>query len=140
MSRAVPLLFGAVVAAVLVRSRKRRASSSSAAPKLSDGTPRAQILFFHTQWCPACEKAEPEIRNIAKRHPGIVFTHVDIEKDPEMASQFFISSIPAFIALVDGKEVDRREGFKDGTDLEAFVSNTFEGKPIESDGRKALEA
>lgn len=140
MKRAGTLLFGAVVAAVLVKSRKPRVSSSSAAPKLSDGTPHAQILFFHTQWCPACKKAEPEIRGIAKRYPGIVFTHVDIEKDPEMASQFSISSIPAFIALIDGKEVDRREGFKDGTDLEAFVSSTFEGQSIESDERKALEA
>lgn len=140
MKRVVPLLFGAVVATALVKSRKRRVSSSSDAPKLSDGTPRAQILFFHTQWCPACQKAEPELRNIAKQHPSIVFTHVDIEKDPEMASRFSISSIPTFVALIDGKEVDRREGFKSGADLETFVNETLENRSIDTDDQKALEA
>lgn len=138
MNRIIPLALGAVTAVVLIRGRRRR--TVSAAPMLSDGTPRAQILFFHTSWCPACQKAEPELRNIAKRHPSIVFTYVDIEKDPETASQFSISSIPTFVALIDGKEVDRREGFKNGSDLETFVSETLEEQAIEANDQKALEA
>jgi thiol-disulfide isomerase/thioredoxin len=136
LKRVAPLLFGAIAAAILVRGGRRRVSST--APRLSDGTPRAQVLFFQASWCPACEKAKPEIRAIAKRHPSIVFTDVDIEKDPEMASRFSVSSIPTFVALIDGKEVDRREGFKNGTDLESFVS-TFENGVIETADQKALE-
>lgn len=139
MKRVSLLLFGAVVAATLVKSRRRSSGSKDVAPRLPDGTPHAQILFFHTLWCPACQKAEPEIRAIAKRYPGIVFTHVDIEKDPQTASAFGISSIPAFVALIDGKEVDRREGFKDGTDLESFIQNALESA-IQTDEKKALEA
>jgi len=124
MNRAVPLLLGAAVAAVLVGGKRRRRPIQSA-PRLSDGTPRAQILFFQAQWCPACQKAKPAIKGIAKRYPNVIITDVDIEDEPERASAFSISSIPAFVALVDGKEVDRREGFKDATDLEDFVSEAF---------------
>lgn len=137
MRRTIPLLFGVVLAAALVRPKKQKASS---APRLPDGTPRAQILFFHTPWCPACQKAKPELSKIAKRHPRIVFTYIDIEKDPQTASEFSVSSIPTFIALIDGKEVDRREGFKDGTDLETFVSDAMMDLAIETPGQKALEA
>lgn len=138
MRRAIPIAIGVALGAALMIKPKRRSASS--APKLSDGTPRAQILFFHTKWCPACQKAKPELLNIAKRHPSIVFTHVDIEKDPEMASRFSVSSIPTFVALVDGKEVDRREGFKDRTDLESFVETALEPSQIENHEQKALEA
>jgi thioredoxin-like negative regulator of GroEL len=57
-----------------------------------------------------------------------------------MASQFSVSSIPTFVALIDGKEVDRREGFKDGADLETFVSESMGHNAVETDEKKALEA
>ncbi len=122
MNRAVPLLLGAAIAAVAVGRKKRR--STMPAPKLPNGT-RAQILFFQAEWCPACKKAKPAIKDIAKRYSNVAFIDVDIEKDPQRASAFSITSTPAFVALVDGKEVDRREGFKDASDLEAFVSESF---------------
>ncbi len=130
MNRTVPLLLGATVAAVLVRGKKRRSKRS--APRLPNGA-RAQILFFQAEWCPACKKAKPAIKEIAKRYSNVAFIDVDIEKDPQRASAFSITSIPAFVALVDGEEVDRREGFKDASDLEAFVGAVFSEPEINGD-------
>jgi thiol-disulfide isomerase/thioredoxin len=139
MKRVVPLLLGAAIAAFAVKGKKRRRPKS--APRLPNGVPRAQILFFQAQWCPACQKARPVIKDIAKRYPNVVFTDVDIEEDPQRASAFSISSIPAFVALMDGKEVDRREGFKDASDLEGFVSEAFAESAVGGDeSRKAIEA
>lgn len=139
MNRAVPLLLGAAIAAALVKGKKRRRPKESA-PRLSDGTPRAEVLFFQTEWCPACQKAKPAIKGIAKRYPNVVITDVDIEKEPARASAFSITSIPAFVALIDGKEVDRREGFRDATDLETFVEKVFAGPAIDGDEqRRAIE-
>ncbi len=116
------VLLGAAIAYAVVRPKRK---DKDKILRLEDGTPRAQILFFHAQWCPACEKARPEIKKIQKRHPNILFTSIDIEKDPEAASTHHVTSLPTFIALIDGKEVDRREGFKEGTDLSDFVEATF---------------
>ena len=95
----------------------------------SVAAPSAQFLFFYTSWCPHCESAKPEIEKVKARHPSIEFSDVDVEKDPAMASFYQIKSVPTFVALMNGKEVDRRQGFANASQLEQMAKKIQSAGP-----------
>ncbi len=124
--------------------RKPRRRSKSQVHKSSVAAPSAQFLFFYTPWCPHCESAQPEIEKVKARHPSIEFLDVDVEKDPAMASFYQIKSVPTFVALMNGKEVDRRQGFVNASQLEQMAEKIHSaGPPLVGSvgpGRLALSA
>jgi thioredoxin len=69
------------------------------------------LLDFYADWCGPCKMMAPVFSELEKEYNGKVeFKKVDVEAEGAMASQFQIESIPTFVILKDGKEVDRRRG------------------------------
>lgn len=69
---------------------------------MSEGT---VLLDFFTDWCNPCKKMIP----ILNKLPVKVIS-INIEEDPEMASEYKVYSLPTFVLLKDGKEVKRLVG------------------------------
>jgi len=104
------------------RKRRRRRTSVASPPQPdSFAAASAQLLFFYTPWCPHCESVKPEIEKVKRRHPDIEFSDINVEEDPAMASFYRVRSVPTFVALMNGKEVDRREGFSNASQLEQMA-------------------
>jgi thioredoxin 1 len=70
-----------------------------------------KLLDFYADWCGPCKIMAPVFEEIEKNYQGkIEFQRVDVESNEQLAGQYDIRSIPTFILVKEGKEVDRRMG------------------------------
>jgi thioredoxin 1 len=54
----------------------------------------------------------PILDEVEKEYPDLTITRVDIDSDKDMVQQYNIQSVPTYIILKDGVEVDRIIGAK----------------------------
>lgn len=80
--------------------------------------PRVQMLCVQAAWCGPCIAADADFRpwliKSSWRVDGKANAHfrlVDYDESPEVLKQFKVKALPTFILLVDGKEVERWEGY-----------------------------
>lgn len=70
-----------------------------------------KLLDFYADWCGPCKIMAPVFEEIEKDYAGkIEFQKVDVEANEQLAGQYDIRSIPTFVLVKDGKEVDRKMG------------------------------
>ena len=75
------------------------------------------FVDFYADWCSPCRVTSPIIDELSKQFTNIKFLKVDVDKNPELAQQYSIFSIPTFMIFKDGKPVSQfvgamgKEGF-----------------------------
>ena len=52
----------------------------------------------------------PRLEMLADKEKEYQFFKIDADSEPQLLSDFFISSLPTIIAMKDGKEIVRRVG------------------------------
>ena len=69
------------------------------------------LIDFYADWCGPCKMMAPIFEEVEKTYEGkIEFKKVDVEAEDAEASKYQVMSIPTFVILKDGKEIDRRMG------------------------------
>ena len=68
------------------------------------------LLDFWAPWCGPCRMVVPIVEEIAEERPDIKVGKVNVDEEPELASQFGIMSIPTLIVIKDGKIVNQSLG------------------------------
>ncbi len=65
------------------------------------------IIDFYADWCGPCRIAAPILEEISKEYAGkIIVYKIDTDKEKELAADFGIQSIPAFLYIpVTGKPI-----------------------------------
>jgi len=65
------------------------------------------LVDFYADWCAPCRISAPILEELAKEYHGQIYIYkVDTEKEGELAADFGIQSIPAFLFCpTDGKPV-----------------------------------
>lgn len=66
------------------------------------------LLDFYGDRCPPCRAMDPLVQQLIAQ--GYPVQKVNVEQRPEIARSFGVTSIPCFVMLVDGREVDRAVG------------------------------
>jgi thioredoxin 1 len=66
------------------------------------------LLDFYSDWCGPCQSMAPTVDQLAR--DGYAVRRVNIDQDPQLAEQYGVTSIPCFVVLDEGKEVDRMVG------------------------------
>lgn len=70
-----------------------------------------ELWDFSADWCPPCQQMKPVIEELEKEFEGRVeFKKIDVDKEEEEAAKFKVLSIPTFVILKNGREVDRKIG------------------------------
>ncbi len=72
------------------------------------GTGQTAMLDFYADWCAPCKAMNPTVQALIDK--GYPVYRVNIDKNKALASQFKIKTIPCFVMVVDGREVDRVTG------------------------------
>ena len=54
----------------------------------------------------------PILDEVEKEYPDLTITRIDIDSDNDMVEKYNIQSVPTYIILKDGKEIDRIVGAK----------------------------
>lgn len=78
------------------------------------------LVDFWAIWCGPCVRQGQVLSAIAKNSEDYLTIYkMDVDKNHEMPSRFFVSSIPTMIIFRDGKMVKRLTGFHSENQLEA---------------------
>ena len=68
------------------------------------------LLDFWAAWCGPCRRVSPIIEEIANERTDIKVCKINVDEQPELASQFRIMSIPTLMVVEDGKVVNEVRG------------------------------
>ena len=73
---------------------------------------KTEVIDFWATWCGPCKLMNPILDEVEKENPDLTITRIDIDSDKDMVEKYNIQSVPTYIILKDGKEVDRIIGAK----------------------------
>jgi thioredoxin-like negative regulator of GroEL len=116
------LLF-AMPVAVLVGYKRYEEFQVEQAVLRSAGTwhTRGEVLFFNASWCGPCRQMKPIVT--ALRRDGFHMRDVDVDSNRELAQKYGISSVPTFVFVENGKEVNRFSGGTSAEKLRKLCAN-----------------
>jgi thioredoxin 1 len=77
------------------------------------------LVDFWAEWCGPCKMIAPLLDQIADSHTGKVqIGKVDVDKNPELSSQYNIRAIPTLLIFEDGKVKEQIVGMTSKASLE----------------------
>ena len=71
---------------------------------------RKVLLDFGAPWCGPCRMVVPMVEEIAEERPDIKVAKINIDENPELASQFGIMSIPTLMVMENGQILKKALG------------------------------
>ncbi len=84
------------------------------------------LIEFFATWCGPCQTMAPIMEEIERRKSGQwKILRIDIDKNPQIAAQFGIRSVPSFLLFVAGEEKWRRAGIITARELENVLEKEF---------------
>lgn len=72
-----------------------------------------KLVEFFADWCGFCTRQEPILEELDKVWVG----RVNTDENKEIARKYKINSLPSFVLLKDGKEVERFSGLHSKFDI-----------------------
>lgn len=61
------------------------------------------LLDFYAVWCGPCKMIAPILEEIAEEREDIKVCKVNVDEEPELASQYQVVSIPTLFVIKDGQ-------------------------------------
>ena len=83
------------------------------------GAGETVLLDFHADWCGPCQQMNSTVAQLTAR--GYPVRKVNIDHDKALAARYKVSSIPCFVMVADGREIDREVGVVSQTRLEQML-------------------
>lgn len=68
------------------------------------------LIDFYADWCGPCRMVSPFVEEIAEENPQYLVAKINVDDEPELATQFGVSSIPMLVVLKDGKVINQSVG------------------------------
>ena len=79
------------------------------------------LLDFWASWCGPCRMQGPIIDQLAEAHSNVVFGKVNVDEEPDLASEYGITSIPTLIIFRDGRVIDQVTGVTSKASIERML-------------------
>lgn len=103
---------------------------------------RLLLIDFTAVWCSPCRKMdqttwvdEAVIRWVGEHALAI---QVDVDEEHDVRDNYKIQAMPTIVVVLDGEEVDRAIGYRDGEDLLAWLQGVASGHTM-LDGLRGVE-
>lgn len=77
------------------------------------------FVDFYAEWCSPCKMTEPIIHELSNEMKNVKFVQVNVDDNPELASQYSVFSIPTFVVFKNGQTLSQ---FVGAMGKEAFVA------------------
>ena len=80
------------------------------------------IFYFTADWCNPCKKVKPIVEELNREQTVANFQIIDVDIEMEMAKSFQVKSVPTFILMKDGIEINRIVGAQTRDSLIGFIN------------------
>jgi thioredoxin 1 len=86
------------------------------------------LVDFFADWCGPCTALHPALEELAKDFDGTaIISKINVDKNPELAAQFKVRSIPALFYFKNGEIVATQNGVQSKSEmtnqLNSFLKN-----------------
>lgn len=82
------------------------------------------LVDFWATWCGPCRMIAPVLEELSEENPDVKIVKVDVDENPELASQFQVMSIPALFVIKNGEVVAQSLGVKPKAQLQALLDKS----------------
>lgn len=80
------------------------------------------LVDFYAEWCGPCKMQSPILLELAREQSSkINVIKLDVDKNPQVASQYEIQSIPTLLVFKQGKIIWRGSGLHSKQQLEQVI-------------------
>ncbi len=81
------------------------------------------LVDFWAPWCGPCRMVSPIVDEIAEENPSVKVCKINIDEQPQLASQYGVMSIPTLMVFIDGDMADKAVGARN----KEFILGMLEG-------------
>lgn len=79
------------------------------------------LIDFWAEWCGPCRMLSPVVDEIANEQTDVKVCKVNVDNEPELATQFGVMSIPTLVVIKDGKVVNQSVGVQPKNNILAML-------------------
>ena len=79
------------------------------------------LLDFYADWCGPCRMVSPIVEEIAAENPQYLIGKINIDKEPELAQEFHVLSIPTLTVNRDGNVISQSSGARPKAEILAML-------------------
>jgi thioredoxin 1 len=79
------------------------------------------IFYFTADWCNPCKKVKPIVEELNREQTEAHFQIIDADIEIELVKKFEVRSVPTFILIENGIEINRIVGAQTKESLVGFI-------------------
>lgn len=86
-------------------------------------TDKKILIDFFATWCGPCRMVSPIVDEIADEHPEFIVAKIDVDKNPELAGEFSVMSIPTLVVIKDKRIINKATGARPKAQILAMLED-----------------
>jgi thioredoxin 1 len=79
------------------------------------------LVDFWAPWCGPCRMVMPLVEEIAEERDDVKVVKINVDEEPELASQFQVMSIPTLMVVKNGEVVNKTMGARPKAQINAML-------------------
>lgn len=79
------------------------------------------VVDMYADWCGPCKMMAPVLDGLSNEYGDVKFCKINVDENPDIASNYGVQSIPNFVFIKDGKKVNQVVGARDADSFAELI-------------------